>query len=270
MELVEKIRFAMATLKPMAMHTLPFVCQILGTNDRRSGELFGSGFRCVLGGKKVIVSAAHVIPDGRSKFKELAVSIGDGESPLILDDLCHDPESDLSISRLSDGDLNRGSVSYWPEDRIDQSLDRLSTDYLFVHGFPRVRSRPLIIPGGSRVVSQSLPYGVMQRLDDLPDHLVAFQFAMDFEPENAETEGGEPESVLFEGPIGPRGMSGSPVWRIGVSGGRAADWAPDCCKLVGIVTGWRPTEKLLIATKVTKLLELVHSNPEMTDKAQPA
>ena len=273
MELVDKIRFVMGSLEKMAVHTSPFVCQILGTDDGKSGELVGSGFRCRFAGQQFVVSACHVVPGHRSDsggdatpeggpyFNKLVASIGTAERPLILSDVCHDPLADLSVSRLSDTSIVPGAVDFWAEDRIDYSLDRLSTDYLFVHGFPLTRSKSIDLPIDSRVVSKSLPYGVMQRVDNLPGDLEGFQFAMDFEPANVESEHGRPEAALFEDHPGPRGLSGSPVWRIGVSGKRAIDWSPEFCQLVGIVTQWRPQEKLLVATKSTKLLELVRSIP---------
>ena len=49
------------------------------------------------------------------------------------------------------------------------------------------------------------------------------------------------------------GLSGSPVWRIGVSGQSSGEWKPSDSLLVGILTQWRPDEKVLIATSTAKL-----------------
>lgn len=272
MELEEKIRFALSTLKPMAVGTLPFLCQVLGTNDRKNGDLIGSGLRCILDGRRAIVTAAHVFERGYEKFKDLAVSAGHGVQPyLVHGAIPMDAVADLAIYYLPEDYSVPEGCSFWPESRIDPTLDRLSTDYLFVHGFPGVRSQRWIIPGDSRVMSKSLPYGVMQRLDpgvDLDPPLTPFQFAMDFEPSNARAESGLPESELFEKDYGPEGLSGSPVWRIGASGKRAADWSFDWCELVGVVKGWYSEEKLLVATKVTKLLELVDRSRKAAKETQ--
>jgi hypothetical protein len=48
-------------------------------------------------------------------------------------------------------------------------------------------------------------------------------------------------------------LSGSPVWRIGVSGRSSRDWKPGDSLLVGILTRWHPGEKVLIATSTEKL-----------------
>ncbi len=258
MELEEKIRFALSTLKPMAERTLPFLCQVLGTNDRRDGELVGTALRCILGGRRVIVTASHVLNDGFQRFNDLAVSVGHGERAqlFIPVEMRSDEEADLAICDLPEHFSVPEGCSFWPEARIDPTLERLSTDYLFVHGFPGVRGRPWVMPGDSRVMSKSLPYGVMQRLDDLPPDQAPFQFAMDFESTRTHSDGGSPEADLFNEPHGPRGLSGSPVWRIGASGRRAADWNFDWCELVGVVTRWSQPDRLLVATKATKVLEL--------------
>jgi hypothetical protein len=261
MELEDKISFALSTLKPMAIYTLPFLCQVLGTNDRNSGVLVGSGVRCMIRGRRSIVSAAHVFSRGRENYAELAVSTGHGQRPQLINNErteVVDDGRDLVIYDLPTEYPIEGDDHYWPEDRIDRSLDRLRSDYLFVHGFPGVRSQIMPIPGDSRVMSRSFPYGVMQRLD-VQDELKPFQFAMDFESENAHAESGEPEAGLFEEPYGPRGLSGSAVWRIGASGRRAAEWTSSWCELVGIVTAWQPERHLLIATKATELLALIQS-----------
>jgi hypothetical protein len=260
MELEDKISFALSTLKPMATYTLPFLCQILGTNDRNSGALVGSGLRCMVRGRRSIVSAAHVLLRGRKSYGELAVSAGHGQMPQLINNERTevDHERDLAIYDLPAEYPIEGDDHYWPEDRIDRSLDRLHSDYLFVHGFPGVRSRIMPIPGDSRVMSRSFPYGVMQRLD-VQDELKPFQFAMDFEPENDHAESGETEAALFDEPYGPRGLSGSAVWRIGASGRRAAEWTSSWCELVGIVTDWQPERHLLIATRANELLAMIQS-----------
>ena len=60
-------------------------------------------------------------------------------------------------------------------------------------------------------------------------------------------------SWASEDVVDPHGLSGSPVWRIGVSGRSSRDWSPNDSLLVGIVTQWHPDEKVLIATSTEKL-----------------
>jgi hypothetical protein len=137
-------------------------------------------------------------------------------------------------------------VSFWPSARVDRSLNRLSTDYLFLHGFPGQSSYPSRLLGG--IVSRSLPYGAMQRLENLPPNLERFQFAVEYDPAVMVNETGAAQDL-----VDPHGLSGSPVWRIGVSGRSSREWKPTDSLLVGILTQWRPNEKVLIATSTEKL-----------------
>lgn len=56
---------------------------------------------------------------------------------------------------------------------------------------------------------------------------------------------------------GAFGLSGSPVFRIGAAGKKIRDWEPSWSRLVGLVTHWNEKEHILIATKASKLFEVV-------------
>jgi hypothetical protein len=79
---------------------------------------------------------------------------------------------------------------------------------------------------------------------------------MDFDITHCQAGQGSPEGDLFDPHKGPRGLSGSPVWRIGASGRKVANWSPAWAQLVGIVTGWNEQKRVLVATRASKLLEL--------------
>ncbi len=268
MDLEEKIRFAMSTVRPMAIYTLPYLTQVLGSNDRLTGELVGSGLFCMLRGRRTVITAGHVIAKGLTRFRYLAISAGNAAQPLLIEGVIRgNSDIDLATCDLPDDFLLQDDKACWPEDRIDTATDKLSTDYLFVHGFPGVRSQSMKLPIESRVVSKSLPYGVMQRLEPLSVPLQPYQFAMDFDLTNCQTESGEPEDLLFDETdesAGPRGLSGSPVWRIGASGRKAAEWSPARAELVGVITAWLPAERVLVATKASRALDLISNTPPGT------
>jgi hypothetical protein len=253
-----KLEFVLATIGPMARYTFPYLAQIFGGKTRDHGDALGSGLYCQLEGHRAIVTASHVLRDGLRQFEYLAVSVrGADNRPVMLHGGIHqDHAADLAIIDVPDDFPSSVELQFWLEERIDIEGDRLSTDFLFVHGFPGVRSRSIPLAIDSRVVSRSLPYGVMQRLDDLPGSLAPYQFAMDFDITHCQAERGRPEEDLFEELMGPRGLSGSPVWRIGASGRKRGEWSPECAQLVGVVTHWNQDSKLLIATKASKILEL--------------
>jgi hypothetical protein len=86
----------------------------------------------------------------------------------------------------------------------------------------------------------------MQPIDNLPDDLTPIQFAIEYDP----TGMTDPSGVV-QTPVNPHGLSGSPVWRIGVSGRSARLWQPQDSLLVGVVTQWRPKQNVLVATSVS-------------------
>lgn len=139
-------------------------------------------------------------------------------------------------------------LEFWPSDRVDRDGAKLSTDYLFLHGFPGSQSYSSQLLQG--VVSKSLPYGAMQRLDNLPPDLEPYQFAIEYAPAGMLTESGSPAEA-----VDPHGLSGSPVWRMGISGRTRSDWRLEDSLLVGVVTQWRPDENVLIATSSDRLPE---------------
>jgi hypothetical protein len=252
MQLEDKIRFALSTVRPMAEYTLPYVASVIGVLDGgRRGEHVGSGLRCTLRGRRVLVTALHVI-DKAMSYPAVAVSAGYGVPPeLVHGEVVQDEEADLAVYFLPESyAASAGRVAFWPEERIDRGRDRLATDYLFVHGFPCVKSA--FSPQATGIVSKSLPYGVMQRLDGLPDDLRPFEFALDFDPRQIRVEPGESGELPD-----PHGLSGAPVWRIGASGRSVKDWTADWSLLVGIVTQWRKEAEILVATSATRLLELL-------------
>jgi hypothetical protein len=270
MDLQEKIEFALGTIPRMAKYTFPYLAQFFGCKDQARGEPLGSGLFCRLSGRSVMVTALRVVLEGLGDdYAYLAVSAaGAGTKPHVISGLIRrDPSTDLAILPVPEDFPYAAELSYWPEDRIDVDLDRLSTDFLFIHGYPGVRSQNYPLPIDARVLSRTLPYGVMQRLDDLPDDLGPHQFAVDFDITRCQAEQGGPAGELFDPFKGPRGLSGSPVWRIGASGRRIAEWSPDWAQLVGILTGWNEERRVLVATRASKVLELAARDLGTTTRA---
>ncbi|HSO00440.1 MAG TPA: hypothetical protein VLS89_19245 [Candidatus Nanopelagicales bacterium] len=252
MELGEKIRFIQDALERMAWHTYPYLASVIGVEDEHGGQHVGSALRIRAGTRRGIITAAHMIEQARSSYTRLAVSAVLGSPPY---EIAGDPHRvalrhDLAIYFLPDDYPEAEGIGFWPCERADVSEERLSTDLLFVHGFPSVRSQ--LSTSGGDVVSRSLPYGVMRREDDLPEHIAAFQLAMNLDPEKL--EGPARGTVDW---LDPYGLPGSPVWRIGASGRLVDQWSPELSLTVGILTRWMPDEKLLVATKWKQVLELL-------------
>lgn len=197
--------------------------------------------------------------------------------------------------------------AFWPEERIDRSPEMLTKDALFVHGFPGRFTRFTTLGGDAmfseslaytammRYQEKDIPCDERPGFDrDLPGYnflpaefLGPHQFAINFwaEPDffprdrldSGSREGRKVDdwSKVFESgdnfpgqrPQGAGGLSGSPVWRIGAAGRSMKDWSPACAQLVGVVTHWNEQERILIATRVSSLLELAATESATRTKA---
>jgi hypothetical protein len=254
MELDEKVQFIRKALEHMAWHTHPCIASVVGVaEDGGPGLHVGSAFRVSSAGRRCIITAAHVITQARSEYPRFAVTATRGAPPY---ELCRDPDRvdsvrDLAVYVLPE-EYPREGIEFWPCERADTDEVVLSQDFLFVHGFPAKRSHSSALIGG--VHGLSLPYGAMRLVENLPSSIEPFQFAMDFDP--ASFVG--PDGSAFEW-LDPHGLSGSPVFRIGVSGRSIEEWTPERSLAVGILTQWLPDEKMIVATKWQHILDLLEA-----------
>ncbi len=250
MKTEEKVAFVQRATITMAEYTHPFTASIVGTGASANNPHVGTAFR-LQGASRRVVTAAHVVREGRHGFGGVAVTWerGNEPRPLPAEPVFGDDELDIAVFAV---EPEAPEVACWPEARCAREDGKLAADYLFVHGFPKVRSGFSALLAA--LVNRSLPYGVMLRDDDLPGDMKPFQFAMDFDPANfASAEGGAADW------IDPHGLSGSPVWRIGAAGGRAEDWSPEKSELVGVVTQWKPDHKCLVATRWSAIADKIRA-----------
>jgi len=244
LSLKEKEAFVLNALPSLAQYTLPFICSVIGLSDKTTGHHCGSGIRCHLNGRRAILTALHVIEEAKKAPSGVAISAGYGRAPFLVGgDVNIDTIADLAVYFVP-SDYPCSADAFWSSERIDRSPKKLATDYLFVHGFPGTASYSSNLLGG--IVSRSLPYGAMQRIPG--PALRDFEFAIEYDPAGMVEATGASKDL-----VDPHGLSGSPVWRIGVSGRSSNHWKPTDSLLVGVVTKWSPTEKVLIATS-TKML----------------
>jgi hypothetical protein len=247
LSLEEKKEFVLSTVPRMAEYTFPFLCSVFGIVNEKAGRHLGSGLRCALQGRRAILTAHHVIEKAANEPGGLAISVGYGLAPFRMHGAVHiDRFSDLAVYFLPQDYPDNPDVAFWPGDRMDREQTKLATDYLFLHGFPGDCSYSSQLLKG--VLNRSLPYGAMQRIDNLPDDLKPLEFAIEFDPIGMSNAGG-----TVKCPVDPHGLSGSPVWRIGASGRPAARWRPEDSMLVGVVTQWREMQNVLVATSISGL-----------------
>ena len=247
-----KEEFIFSTIQPMAEYTFPFLTSIIGVTSVDAGEHVGSGLRAIINGRRAVITACHVAEQAHTYPQKFALSVGYGRAPYLVNGQIQlDRVGDLAVYYLpADFPTDAPDIAFWPEDRLQQSVDRLSTDFLFAHGFPATGSSFHPIVEG--IASRSLPYGAMQRLEPGVAHLSPFEFAIEFDPAGLrDVESGSGIS------LDPLGLSGSPVWRIGISGRSREEWSPKLSLVVGFLTQWRPDDKVLVATSAGRLSEIL-------------
>jgi len=246
----EKEDFIRIALQKVAQYTFPFVCSVIGVSSEYTGRHCGSALRCIVNGRRAILTALHVLQEARREPGGLAISTGYGNRPyLIQEEFLFNEIADWAALFLP---ADYPNTSFWSREQVDPSMDRLTTDYLFTHGFPGEESYSSIHLQG--IVSRSLPYGTMQRLEPLPQEMRPFEFALEYDPDDMARRTGQ-ASKLFN----PHGLSGSPVWRIGIGGRSASEWKVEDCLLVGLLTRWHQNERIVIATSIREI-------PEFTKK----
>ena len=83
---IEKRLFIQSAIKAMAAYTLPYLTQVIGVIDDKTGQFRGTGFFCELAGRQAIVTAAHVLREAAAtgRFRSLTFSRGNAEAPAIV------------------------------------------------------------------------------------------------------------------------------------------------------------------------------------------
>lgn len=254
MELDQLRQFLHQSVQAMAEYTFPYTVSIVGIVNEEEGEHLGSGLRYQHEGRRAFATAYHVIEKATSRqYQGFAISTGYGRPPFqILEEPIVDLTADLALCFLPKDYPEHDDIRYWPTNRIDvETSDTesspLATDYLFMQGFPGEKSQFSRIFDG--LFNRSLPYGAMQHRDKT-SNLSAFQFAVDYQQTSMRDRDG---NQLF---INPHGMSGSPVWRIGISGRSFSEWSVEDSLLVGFLTRWGDQDERLIATKASRFLQI--------------
>jgi len=258
MDLTSKLAFLRNEALPrMAEATFPYVASIFRVLDPQTGVHEGTALRCILSGRRCLATALHVLEGAAGGAAGIAVSAGYGRPPHWIEGpIYFNRVADVAILALPDDypdDL--GLLRFWPEASTEPASSLRFSDYLFVHGFPCELSKA--VPLG--VANRSFPYGAMEMLesDGLPSSLEPGQFGIHFGLQGI-------PGILSEAlpwVTNPKGLSGSPVWRLGLSGRTKSSWSPEDCRLVGVVIAcWDGPElnghHFLLATDYARLLEI--------------
>jgi len=286
----EREAFVRLAVERMSEHVFPCLTQVIGAVDQQTGDFRGTGFFCEIGGRRGIVTAAHVITEAikTDEYLGIVFSRGGENAPEAVEGEIHlFKDSDLAFYVPARPFPLPPSNRFWRSEDIERDPNSILRDYLFIQGFPQRFSRFTAFEGRG-LISEALSYGAMVRYRerdvpdferrefdrDLPgydflpdDFLQPHEFAMRFEcdpsfilGENSTETRKADWMEVFERSAGAHGLSGSPVFRIGASGRKVGEWSPELSRLIGVVTKWDTEQKILIATSTAKMLEEVEAH----------
>src|SRR3954451_8212430 len=89
-------------LPRMAATTFPYLASVVGVRDRETGVHEGSALRCILSGRRCIVTAFHVMK-AISEYAGLAISAGSARPPCLIHGAVHfERHADLAVYPLPD------------------------------------------------------------------------------------------------------------------------------------------------------------------------
>jgi hypothetical protein len=238
--------------KAMAQYTFPFMSGIYGVESEDRGALLGSGTVLDLYGQPYLLTAAHVVEQGR-KFQKIAHSKGDAAHPSLVQHpwQCVGFPSDLAMSRLDQQGIAGHRIRPLPAALIGKDASNLDGDILFVHGWPGKRSVP-VFEIAQGIASKTLPYATVVGVSKAGWFDPQIHFAVDYRFEGQIGEHGREEV-----PPPPDGLSGSAVWRTNWLG-RCHQWRPQDAQIVGVAFGWDQSGSSLVVTRVEAVRRFIN------------
>jgi hypothetical protein len=227
----------------MAAHTKPALSAIYGVISKNEGELIGSGTFLRIRGQTYLLTAKHVI-DLSKNYSFLAHTTSFGGHPAAFTNSfrCLPKPIDLAITRIDEKAFENTGIAAFNVEIIAADSAGLERQFLFCHGYPGHKSKPLSIDGGG-VHSESMPF-------QTSDHTTTWE---QFDPA-IHVVVSYPNFGWFDknGPI-PRPdaycMSGSALWQTHRSSMTTNTWTPDKAQIAGVLILWDMHSGSLVATR---------------------
>jgi len=227
----------------MALRTKPALAAIYGVISKNDGELIGSGTFLRIRGKTHLLTAKHVI-DLAKNYALLAhtTSCGGHPAPFSHPFRWLPKPVDLAVTCIDESALENTGVIPFNVETIATDSSGLERHFLFCHGYPCHKSKPIRIEGGG-VHSESMPF----HTSDATTSWDQFDPAI-------HTVVGYPDVGWFDanGPIprpDARCMSGSALWQTHRSSAPADIWTPDMAQIAGVLILWDQKSESLVATR---------------------
>ncbi len=236
----------------MKVHTKPDLAAVYGIISEQKGVLIGSGTFLRLCGRTYLLTAEHVVDEGR-KYEAIAhtSSSGSKPEPFKYGFRVAKPPIDLAIGRVDDEVVRDHGIVPLGVDALGTSAGTIERDFLFVHGYPEGKSKWVPIVNGG-IHSTSTPFWTSDGVSDWDqfdsDTHIALMYPKD---------GWLDEKWKGVSATEPFGMSGSAVWQTNRRHTPGPEWGTDHSKLVGLIHLWNSPAEVLVATRIEVIREFM-------------
>jgi hypothetical protein len=219
----------------------------------------GSSVALALGAARIVVTAKHVVSSAQSKVVSLG-SAGAREWPAtyrVLESLDpSDPDPDIAIAVAEVDEVTDAALPALPLTDLAPHGEYSAGDSVIVVGFPASKAKDLHSQNALRAklltatgdLVDNRMYGLLGR--PMANHLLISYVRDSCLDEDGATVVG----------AHPRGMSGGAVF-IATCGELPDGSIVGMPKLIGILTGYRESDNLLVATRIECLLDAMNIRP---------
>lgn len=126
----------------MKPYTKPALAVVYGVVSENFGVLIGSGTFLRLCGKTYLLTAEHVVDEGK-KYESIAHTSSSGSKP---EPFKHGfriakPPIALALGRVDDEVVREHGIVPWGAEVLAGAADSVERDVLFVHGYPGEKSK---------------------------------------------------------------------------------------------------------------------------------
>lgn len=251
----QKIALMKKTGIALREYTAPFIVAIYGDFGDGTGEIVGSGFLVGSVSEPIIVTANHVVTRALSEAFDCAgVSDESGRPPTRYssgDVLWADEHLDVAAISHPVPKSIPHSKQLATSSCISKEAGSIDNDFLFIHGFPAVRSRflPFGKPG---VHSSTLAYSTVRGRSQYEWFNEDDFFAIEYRGHGQEDESDNPVDLPD-----PHGLSGSAVWACRLRPTAIADWQPSDARIVGVAQNWDDKSQSLVVTRIEVIYDQI-------------
>ncbi len=232
----------------MKAYTKPALAAVYGVVSEEFGVLIGSGTFLRLCGNSYLLTAEHVVDEGR-KYATIAHTTSSGKKPAQFKYWFRiaKPPIDLALARIDEEVIKEHGIQPWGVEAMGDSSADIERDVLFLHGYPGDQSKWLpIVEGG--IHSTSMPFWASDGVSDWDEFDPDKHFAIVYPRDGWFDEKKRPIPMPL-----PDGLSGSAVWQTNRRDSTGAEWTPDHSRIVGLVHLWNKKPESLVATRIEVL-----------------